>query len=302
VTKNDIVGGVDPATNARTGIELLPEVFLKFQKIPCFGLAPGWSHIPEVAILLRTKMKKLGYGFTGIALTDLPTKGTYANYRNLPQWKNLNGYVDPNQFADWPCGKIGDRVFHASTLLAGAYGVVDNGNDGLPFEQVSNKIAPITGMCDEDGNTITMLDDEQANYLNENGIGTFINFAGWRFWGVETTAYPGNTDIKDYERSVRRMFCHTENVVNRTFRQEVDKPARRLLIDKALGTGNEYMNALRGRQAINGGLVLFTREDNPNINIIGGELKFKVQFTPPNAAKAITLDWVYNPDFLKSLF
>jgi len=301
VTDNTIAGGVSP-TNARTGIELITEVFLKFRKIPCFCLSPGWSHIPKIAALLKAKVKKLGYNFTGIALCDLPTTGPCANYRNLPEWKNLNGYVDPYMFVDWPCVAVGDLVFHASTILAGMYGMVDAKNDGIPFEQASNKTLSMTGMCDEDGNTIPMLDDAQANYLNENGIGTFINFDGWRAWGVETSAFPGNTDIKDYERSVRRMFCYVENVVNRTFRQEVDKPIRRLLIDKALLTGNEYLNSLKARQAIIGGYVEFLRADNNNQGIMSGKLYFRVHLTPPNAAKAITFDFMYDPELLKALF
>jgi hypothetical protein len=48
ITKEDIAGGVDPNTNKRTGIELVDQVFQDMKKIPCFLLAPGWSHIPEV--------------------------------------------------------------------------------------------------------------------------------------------------------------------------------------------------------------------------------------------------------------
>ena len=302
VTKAHIAGGVDPDTNARTGIELIDEVFLSFRKIAGFLLAPGWTHDPEVASLLVSKAKNLGYGFTCIALLDLPTTGAFSNYRNLPKWKNDNSYVDHYAFLTWPCVGNGDRVFHGSTRMAGMYGQVDDSNGGLPYEQASNKALAMTHMCDEDGKVIPMLSEDQANYLNENGIGTFINFEGWRAWGVETAAFPGNTDIKDFERGVRRMFCYVQNVVNRTMRQNVDKPITRLLIDRILLTANEYLNTLKSRNAIIGGEVIFLRADNNNQSIMSGNLYFRVHLTPPNAAKAIIFDFMYNPDFLEGLF
>jgi len=302
VTKADIAGGIDLDTNKRTGMELITEVFLAFKKITGFILVPGWSHDPEIYALMCSKAKKLGYGFTCIALADLPTTGIYKNYRNLPKWKSDNSYVDIYSFLTWPCVKIGDKVFHGSTRLAGMYGEVDNANGGLPYEQASNKTLSMTDMCDEDGNVIPMLSEEQANYLNENGIGTWINFDGWRSWGVETAAFPGNTDIKDFERGVRRMFSYVQNVVNKTMRQNVDKPTTRLFIDRVLLTGNEYLNTLASRQAIIGGHVEFLRADNSNQSIMGGQLYFRVHITPPNAAKALIFDFMYDPDLLNGLF
>lgn len=302
VTKNDIAGGVDPNTNQRTGIELVDQVFQVMRKIPCFLLAPGWSHIPEVASLMIGKAEHLEGEFSCLALLDLPTTGNYTNYRNLPQWKNDNSYVSPFAIANWPCVAIGEQVFYPSVRLAGMYGEVDGRNGGIPFEQASNKLLSMTNLCDEDGNVIPMMSVTQANYLNENGINTFINMDGWRAWGVNTTAFPGNTDIKDFEISVRRMFIYVQNVVNRTMWQNVDKPIRRLLIDTILLTGNEYLNTLKSRQAIIDGRVEFLRADNNNQSIMSGKLLFKVYLTPSNAAKELEFNFSYDPDALEGLF
>jgi phage tail sheath protein FI len=302
ITKDDIAGGVDPNTNKRTGIELVDQVFQDMRKIPCFLLAQGWSHIPEVASLLIGKAEHLEGEFSCLALLDLPTTGNYANYRNLPKWKNDNSYVSPFAIANWPCVAIGEQVFYPSVRLAGMYGEVDGRNGGIPFEQASNKLLSMTNLCDEDGNVIPMMSVTQANYLNENGINTFINMDGWRAWGVNTTAFPGNTDIKDFEISVRRMFIYVQNVVNRTMWQNVDKPIRRLLIDTILLTGNEYLNTLKSRQAIIGGRVEFLRADNNNQSIMSGKLLFKVFLTPSNAAKELEYNFSYDPDALEGLF
>ena len=302
ITKDDIAGSVDMNTNKRTGIELVDQVFQYMRKIPCFLATPGWSHIPEIASLLMGKAEHLEGEFSCLALLDLPTTGDYSNYRNMPKWKNDNSYVSPFAIANWPCVAIGEQVFYPSIRLAGMYGEVDGRNGGLPFEQASNKLLSMTNLCDEDGNVIPMMSVTQANYLNENGINTFINMDGWRAWGVNTTAWPGNTDIKDFEISVRRMFIFVQNVINRTMWQNVDKPIRRLLIDTILLTGNEYLNTLKSRQAIIDGRVEFRRADNNNQSIMSGKLFFKVFLTPSNAAKELEFNFSYDPDALEGLF
>jgi len=301
VTKNDIIGGVD-ADNNRTGVELVDQVFQLHRKILAFLLAPGWSMIPEVAAVLLGKAEHLEGNFSCIALIDAPTTGQYKDYRKIAQWKNDNSIVSPYAFLDWPCVAIGDQVFYPSVRLAGMYGEVDNRNSGLPYEQASNKLLSMTKMCDEDGNTIPMLSVTQANILNSQGIGTFLSMDGWRCWGTETTAFPGNTDIKDFERSVRRMFIYVQNVTNRTMWQNVDRPTRRLLIDTILLTGNEYMNTLQSKGAIIGGRVEFLRQDNNNQSIMGGKMFFRVFLTPPNAAKELEFNFSYDPSYLDGLF
>ena len=302
LTATDIVGGIETGTNKRTGIELVDEVFFVYRKIPGFILAPGWSHLPAVAAPLIAKAAHLEGEFSCIALLDIPTTGQYTDYKKIPKWKNDNNYISPYAFADWPCVAIDDQVFYPSVRMAGMYGEIDNRNGGIPYEQVSNKNLTMTNLCDEDGNIIPMMSVTQANFLNENGIGTFINMDGWRCWGVETTAFPGNTDIKDFERSVRRMFIYVQNVVNRTMWQNVDKPIRKLLIDTILLTGNEYINTLKSRQAVIGGRVEFLRADNSNQGILGGKLYFHVYLTPPNAAKELEYNFSYDPDYLEGLF
>lgn len=303
VTKADIAGGVDAATQKRKGIELTDEVFLRFQKNAGFLVAPGWSSDPEIAALLISKAKSLNNGnFRCIALLDLPSDGTFENYTEIPAWKNLNSYLDPFAFTDWACSAIGDRVFHASTRLAGMFGQVDAGNGGRPYEGASNKILQMTKMCREDGAELPMLDQGQANFLNENGIGTYLNWGGWREWGNETSAYPWNTDVKDAMRPIRRMFCWVQNTVNRTIWQHVDKPITRILIDTILLTVNQWFNALVAEGALLGGRVEFLKADNEQIMLMSGRIYFRIYLCPPGPAKEIVFDFQYDPNYLDTLF
>jgi len=302
ITKEDIIGGIDGNTNKRSGFELIDDVFPVIKKIPSFLLAPGWSHIPEVASIMIGKAAHLEGEFTCLALIDMPTTGEFANYKKIPKYKTDNAIVNPYAIANWPCVAIGEQVYYPSVRLAGMFGEVDKANSGIPFEQASNKNLSMTNLCDEDGNLIPMLSVTQASYLNGEGINTFINMDGWRAFGVNTTAFPGNTDIKDFEISVRRMFIFIQNVVNRTMWQNVDKPVRRLLIDTILLTGNSYLNTLQSRQAIIAGRVEFQRSDNSNQSIISGKLLFKVYLTPSNAARELEFNFSYDPEGLEGLF
>lgn len=49
-----------------------------------------------------------------------------------------------------------------------------------------------------DGSEV-ILDVQQANYLNENGVVTALNFYnGFVSWGNYTACYPADTDMTNY--------------------------------------------------------------------------------------------------------
>jgi phage tail sheath protein FI len=59
ITKDEIIGGVDPVTYKRKGLELIHEAFPKYRKVPGMILAPGYSHDSEVAAIMETKTKNI---------------------------------------------------------------------------------------------------------------------------------------------------------------------------------------------------------------------------------------------------
>lgn len=59
-------------------------------------------------------------------------------------------------------------------------------------------------MVTADGSEVVM-DIQQANYLNENGVVTALNFFnGFVSWGNYTACYPANTDVTDYFYCINR--------------------------------------------------------------------------------------------------
>ena len=301
VTSSDIIGGVDVSTGAYEGLELVNRVFPLFRLIPGQILAPGWSQNPEVAAVMVAKASNINSHFKCIALTDVPTD-TVTKYTDVAAWKETNNYVSPRQIVCWPKVKLGDDIYHLSTQLAGIICRTDAEHDDVPYVVASNKLLQTIGAVLADGTEIN-LGPEQAAYLNGNGIVTALNFiGGWRSWGVQTGCYPGNTDPKDAEIGVRRMFDWINNTLVTTFWQKVDAPINRRLVDTVLDSANIWLNGLAARQMILGGRVTLLQEENPVTDLMAGIIRFHVYATPASAAREMDFIIEYDPAYLTTLF
>lgn len=301
VTKDDIIGGIDVATGKSKGLETLNDVFPLLRLVPGNVLAPGWSHDPDVAAVMKAKASVINEVFSAEAIVDIPTDSV-KKYTDVPAWKNNNNYASELQIVGWPMGKVGDYKFHMSTIIMGTMMVTDSNNDDVPYNTPSNKDANITGICLADG-TEVILDLGKANYLNGNGIVTALNFAkGWTIWGNYTGCYPGNTDPKDAFIPIRRMFNWMKNNFVLTFWQKVDDPMNRRLVHTVVDTYNIMLNGLAAEGKILGGRIAFNDNENPLTNLIGGKMKFHVHQTPPPPAQEIDTVFEYDPTYFNTLF
>ena len=156
--------------------------------------------------------------------------------------------------------KLGEKQYFPSTQAIGTINQTDAqlGN-GVPYYSPSNQSIQADSCCLEDG-TEVFLTLSQANYLNENGIFTALNFiGGWKLWGNYTAAAPDNTDVKDCWLNQRRMFQYIGNTVVRTMWQKVDNPMNTALIKTILDSINIWLNGLTGT-ALLGARVEFFRK------------------------------------------
>lgn len=101
--------------------------------------------------------------------------------------EEVKNFMKVNELVCFPKLKLGDRIFNYSSQLAGLIANTDNtaelGN-GTPCESASNKSLQADSMALADG-TEVVLDVQQANYLNDNGIITALNFYnGFVSWGT----------------------------------------------------------------------------------------------------------------------
>lgn len=300
VTDADIIGGVD-TNGKKSGLELVNESFPRFRKTPGFIIAPGYSHKPAVAAVMGAKADLVSSVARCCAVCDVPS-GEVKIYSNAPAWKNNNNLVSERQLVVWPKKALDKMMIHGSTEYVGLAGKVDGENSGVPYVSASNHNFQMTQAVLDDGTPIHLTLDE-ANYLNENGIVTSLNFNnGWVCWGNRTAAYPGTTDIKDAFIPVRRMFDWIGNTLTLTFWSKLDNPLSPRQVNTIVESANAWLAGLTAQGFIAGGRVEFLESDNPITSLMDGKAVFSVKIAPYSPNEAITFRQEYDVNYLSTLF
>ncbi len=299
VTKSDIIGGFNLTTKKTTGFELVDSLFPKYGMAPDLIICPGWSSDSEVAAIMETKASSINGVFGAKAIIDVDTK-VVKHYSEVNEWKTNKNIFSKEQILCWPMVKLGDKKFHLSTQVAGNMAVVDNNNGNCPCESSSNKSLKIDSMVLADGAEV-LLDLTQANYLNNIGVVTALNFmGGFVQWGNETACFPSNTDVKDFFICVSRMFTWVSNSLVLTYWSKVDSKFTRRLIDNIVDSVNIWLNGLTSEEKLLGGRIEFKAEENPLTDLMAGKAKFHIYLTPPSPAKEIGFVLEYDVNYVVS--
>lgn len=299
VNAADIIGGIDGASLKRTGLEILAETFPRFSLIPGQVLAPGFSGDPSVALIMGAKCENINGHFKAGGIIDIPDE--VANYTESVAWMKDNNLTDKNLTAFLGKPRVGSDVQWGSTHWAGVTARRDAANSGIPFWSPSNSRLLANGLVHAGKELV--LGNEEAQFLNGNGIVTGLNFIGGMVaWGNRTAAYPGITDPKDSFIPVRRMFNWISNTLVLTAWQMLDSPVRRRMIESVVDTFNVWLNGLATREYILGGRVEFLAGENPTTDLMDGIIRFHVFVTPPSPAREIEFILEYDPNYFSTLF
>ena len=299
VNVDDVIGGVD-SNGVKTGFELVNECFPRFRLVPGVLLAPGFSDSATLAAIMATKSAQINEQFKAVCLVDVAD--SVKNYSDVATWKNTNNVVDPLQIICWPGVALDGVYYHLSTQIAGLIGQVDGENDDVPYVSPSNHNLHATAAVLSDG-TEVYLGQNEAAYLNSQGIVTAMNFiGGWKCWGNRTACYPDNTDVKDAFIPVRRVFNWIGNTLIQNFLSNVDAPLNRRQIDSIVDSANIWLNGLSARQYILGGRVEFLDSENPTADLADGIARFHVYLTPASPNREIDFILEYDPAYLENLF
>lgn len=300
VTKSDILGGIDPNTLEKQGFECIDEVFNKYSMIPGLIIAPGFSHEPEVKAIIEAKASSINSKYGAMGIVDLPEETQYGDA--ILKKKELN-IVDEDLLLCFGKGKLGDKIYHMSTLAAGSMSSIDAGNDGVPYESPSNKNLKVNALVikTNDGYKEILLDEEQqANLLNENGIVTAIRRSnGFVLWGNRTAAYQpgGSTDPKDIWIPIKRMFKYISNVIIMNTAQDVDKPMTYSRAELIQNTVNVYLAGLVSAQKLLGGRIEFLREENPLGDMLEGKFKWHIYIGAVLPGESLHFILEYDPSY-----
>ena len=299
VTEADVIGGFDTATKKYSGLELIDTVFPKYGIVADLILAPGWSHRPTVAAIMSAKAASINGVFEGKALIDVDTAAV-KHYADVPAWKKAQNINSKNEILFWPMVKLGDYTFHLSVQAAGRMAATDTDNGGCPAESPSNKLLQIDSAVLSDG-TVVLLDLNNANYLNSNGVVTALNWiGGYVLWGNETACYPSDTDVKNYFISVSRMFGWVANSLILTYWSQIDKKMTRRLIDSIVDSVNIWLNGLISEEQLLGARVEFRDVENTDAALMSGKAVFHIYMTPPSPMKEAEFVLEYDVSYVSA--
>lgn len=266
--------------------------------IPDMILAPGWSSNSSVAAVMATKAGAINGLFKAKAIVDVPCgSGDATTYSAVVAKKNALAMVDKNEVVCWPMCKLGDHTYHMSTRIASLIAAVDT-EVGAPHYSPSNHSLKVDSLVIADG-TEVLLTKAQADILNAGGVMTALNFmGGFVAWGNYTGCYPTNTDVKDCQISVNRVFDWVGNTLIKTFWSFLDTPMTRRLLDTITDSCNIWLNGLKGAGIILGGRCVMLESENPETNLVQGIVKLHIYLTPPSAAQEIDFTLEYDASYL----
>ena len=278
VTKEDIIGGIDANTLETKGLEVIGTIFQKYSMIPSVVIVPGFSHEPDVRAILDTKASKIGGKWGSMSIVDLPTE---LKYGDLIKYKKDKNFIDEDQILTYGMGRLGDKFISQDILLAALMNSVDTTNGGVPFESPSNKNIKVEGISwKKDGEFVELvLDENQANLLNENGIVTIIQRPnGTVPWGNRTSIQQpgGTTDVKDTFIPAKRMFKYISNALMLNTEADVDKPMTFSKAENIKTKLNLFLSGLVSEGKLLGGRVEFLQSENSTVDITNGRFKWHI--------------------------
>lgn len=309
VDESDVIGV--SSTGGEKGMEVLRQIYPRLGMTPGLLLAPGWSHIPDVGLVLAAKCVEINGYFSCECFVDIDSTATgCTKYSDVKVAKESAGCTSIHTMALWPCIQAGSRKFWYSAVMGAVTAYMDATNDDVPNLSPSNRLIGVTGtvLADavytkkEDGggswDKEVVLDQLQGNAVNSFGVTTAINNNGWRTWGNRTAAYSSITDPKDMWFCCRRFFSWWGNSFILTYNQKVDNPANRRLIESIVDTEN-----IRGSSYVPDKCAAIRMEYNPDENtvtdLINGKLQFHQYLSPYVPAEDILNTLEFDPNALK---
>lgn len=306
LTATDIIGGINQSTGARTGLEVIEDVFQKTGQVPGVIICPKFSSDPMVAAAMEAKCENINGCFACTCLIDVDTV-TVKTAQDVHQWKQDNNIVFNRQQCLFGkpalVGATDSKVFNFASQQGPLLQWTDAyRGGGLPYHSPSNKSLRMNSLQLADGSEVNMhlLD---ANMLNSQGVVTALNWiGGWRSWGNRTAAFPSNTDVKDMFIPVRRMFDYIGNTVVLTIWQKVDEPGNRRLIDAIVNSLQLWLDGLSNSEALLGARIEFNQSENPTTELLNGHYVFHIFIAVPTPAEWLDFRIEYWIPYIQNLF
>ncbi|SHF00204.1 Phage tail sheath protein [Modicisalibacter ilicicola DSM 19980] len=269
-TKANVIGGVDPLTGKKTGMQALLAAEQRF------GVKPRILGVPELddadvtseLIAIGQKLRAFVYASAG----DSKTKEEAAMYREnfgarevMVIWPDFTGFDTVTQST---------RNHSAVARALGLRAKLDN---EIGWHKTLSNIA-VNGVSGISQDVFWDLQDPatDAGYLNSHEVTTLINRGGYRFWGSRTCSIDPLFAFENYTRTAQVLA----DTIAEAHLWAVDKPMHPSPVKDIV----EGINA-KFRELIRLGYLL------------GGEAWFDEEINSPEVLKAgkLYIDYDYTP-------
>lgn len=298
VTAEDIIGGVTEE-GIRTGIELVDEVYSRFQVIPDIISAPKYSREPAVAAALEAKAELVGDLTNAIAIVDIESETT-TKLADVKDAKNRLGTFTRWTVLCWPKVLMAGCEIYASAAVAALLQYVAANNAGIPTSP-DNKSIPIDGMVLEGGRELHLTQQQVNNFLNAIGVVSFAYLGGWKCWGNNTAAYPENTEPNNRFIKCVMVCNYLENRFKTEYLSAIGTDGRYKVIDSVVSNYNTDLNALVP-DYLAGAEIVFNKGENPLSQILEGHFVFHTRYADWTPIEAIENSFTWDSRILQEAF
>lgn len=298
VTAEDIIGGVTE-DGIRTGIELVDEIYSRFQYIPDILSAPKFSQDATVAAALEAKAELVGDLTNAIAVVDMESKTT-TKLEAIKDAKDKLGCFSRWTVLCWPKVLMGGHEIYASAVVAAMLQSVTTQNGGVPTSP-DNKKVPIDGVVLEGGKEVHYSKKQINDYLNALGVLSFAYLSGWKCWGNNTSAYPDNTDPNNRFIKCVMMSNYLENRFKTEYLPTIGSDGKYKTIESIVSNFNTDLNALTPNY-LAGAEVIFNKDENPIAQILEGHFVFHTRYADWTPIEHIENTFTWDSKILENAF
>lgn len=298
VTAEDIIGGVTE-NGIRTGIELVDEIYSRFQYIPDIISAPKFSKEGTVAAALEAKAELVGDLTNAIAVVDMESETT-TKLEMIKDAKDKLGCFSRWTALCWPKVIMGGHEIYASAVVAAMLQSVTTQNGGIPTSP-DNKSVPIDGVVLEGGEEVHFTKKQVNDYLNALGVLSFAYLSGWKCWGNNTSAYPDNKDPNNRFIKCVMMSNYLENRFKTEYLPAIGSDGKYKTIESIVSNFNTDMNALTPNY-LAGAEVIFNKDENPIAQILEGHFVFHTRYADWTPIEHIENTFTWDSKILENAF
>ncbi|MBN4079000.1 phage tail sheath subtilisin-like domain-containing protein [Gammaproteobacteria bacterium AH-315-C21] len=291
ITLANIIGGVDPLTEQREGLQALLYSESVVHVKPRLLIAPGFTHELSVA----TEIDSIAHRLRGIGIIDGPST-THEDALNYAA-----NFGSARLYLVDPAVKVFDTVAAVESIepssarVAGLIARQDN-ERGYWWSPSNTIMRGIVGT--ERSIDFSIGDfNSRANLLNENNVATIVRQDGYRLWGNRTLS----SDPKFAFLNVRRTADIIHDSVQRAHLWAIDRNITRTYLEDVVAGVNNYIRYLSSIGAIINGKAWADADLNTPDQISQGKVFIDFDFSANYSAEHITFRSHLVDDYLEEI-